>query len=121
MAKIIFRLNGVPDDEVYEVRELFVRNAIDFYETSAGNWGVSMPALWLKDDSQFEHARVLLDAYQTERTARMRAEYARLKQEGKNKTFWGAVREKPVSFTIHLAVAWLVIYLSIQLVLDLAK
>lgn len=121
MAKIIFRLNDVSDDEAHDVRELLASHAIDFYETSAGNWGVSMPAIWLKDDDQFEQARELLDAYQKERTIRMRAEYARLKQEGKNKTFFDAVKEKPVSFTIHLAVAWLVIYLSIQLVLDLAQ
>ena len=62
MAKIIFRLNGVPDDEARDVRELLANHAIDFYETSAGNWGVSMPAIWLKDDGQFEQARALLDA-----------------------------------------------------------
>ena len=51
----------------------------------------------------------------------MQAEYARLQQEGGNRTFFDAIKEKPISFTIHLAVAWLVIYLSIQLVLDLAR
>ncbi|PSJ17685.1 DUF6164 family protein [Nitrosomonas supralitoralis] len=120
MAKILFRLNGVPDDEAYEVRELLASNAIDFYETTPGNWGVSMPAIWLNDDSQFEQARALLDAYQKERTSRMRAEYARLKREGKNLTFFDAIKQKPVSFAIHLALALLVIYLSARLVLDLA-
>ena len=64
MAKILFRLNGVPDDETNDVRELLTNNAIDFYETSSGNWGVSMPAIWLSDDDQFEKAKALLDAYQ---------------------------------------------------------
>ena len=121
MAKILFRLTDVPDDEAHEVRELLTSNAIDYYETSAGNWGVSMSAIWLSDDSQFEKARALLDVYQSERTARMREEYIRLKQAGENKTFLAAVSEKPLSFTIHLAVALLVIYLSVQLVLDLAQ
>ena len=39
MAKILFRLNGVSDDEANDVRELLSNNAIDFYETSPGNWG----------------------------------------------------------------------------------
>lgn len=121
MAKILFRLNGVSDEEANDVRELLTHNAIDFYETSAGNWSVSMAAIWLKDEAQFAQARALLDAYQKERVIRMREEYARLKREGKNKTFLQAVSQKPVSFTIHLALAMLVIYLSIQLVLDLAK
>ncbi|MBY0483814.1 DUF6164 family protein [Nitrosomonas sp.] len=121
MAKILFRLNGVPDDETNDVRELLTNNAIDFYETSPGNWGVSMPAIWLSDDDQFEKAKALLDAYQNERTVRMREEYDRLKQEGKNKTFVDSVAQNPVRFMIHLALALLVIYLSVTLVLDLAK
>ena len=120
MAKILFRLHGVPDDEADDVRELLAHHAIDFYETSAGNWGVSMPAIWLKDEDQFEKARALLDSYQNERTLRMRAEYARLEREGKNKTFIDAVKQNPAHFLIHLALAALVIYLSIKLVLDLA-
>lgn len=121
MAKILFRLNGVSDDETNDVRELLTNNAIDFYETSQGNWGVSMPAIWLNDDDQFEKAKALLNAYQDERTVRMREEYARLKREGKNKTLIDAVRQNPVHFTIHLALALLVIYLSVTLVLDLTK
>ncbi len=120
MSKILFRLNGVSDDEANEVRELLINNAIDFYETSAGNWGVSMPAIWLKDDNQFQRARTLLDTYQSERTTRMREEYARLKQQGKNKTLMESIQQSPVLFTVHLALALLVIYLSIKLVLDLA-
>lgn len=119
MAKILFRLTDVSEDEAQDVRELLASNAIGFYETSAGNWGVSMPAIWLTDDNQFEHARTLLDAYQRERAIRIREEYARLKREGKNKTFQDAIKENPVSFAIHLAVAALVIYLSIKLVTDL--
>jgi hypothetical protein len=121
MAKILFRLNGVSDEEANDVRELLANHAIDFYETSAGNWGVSIAAIWLKNDDQFSQARVLLDAYQKERVIRMREEYAQLKREGKNKTFLQAVSQKPVSFAVHLALAMLVIYLSIQLVFDLAK
>ncbi len=121
MAKILFRLNGVSDEEASDVRELLANHAIDFYETSAGNWGVSIAAIWLKNDDQFSQARVLLDVYQKERVIRMREEYAQLKREGKTKTFLQAVSQKPVSFAVHLALAMLVIYLSIQLVLDLAK
>lgn len=120
MAKILFRLNGVPDDEANDVRELLAGNAIDFYETSPGNWGVSMPAIWLNDESQFQKARALLDIYQNERTTRMQEEYARLKREGKNKTLVDAALQNPVQFTIHLVLAMLVIYLSVRLVLDLA-
>ncbi len=120
MSKILFRLNGVSDEEANDVRELLIHNAIDFYETSAGNWGVSMAAIWLKDENQFQRARTLLDTYQSERATRMREEYTRLKQQGKHKTLIASIRQSPVLFTVHLALAILVIYLSIRLVLDLA-
>lgn len=121
MAKIFFRLNGVYDDEANDVRELLADNAIDFYETSAGNWGVSLPAIWLRDEGQFHKARELLDAYQKERAIKIKEEYARLEREEKNKTFIDAVKQNPVLFIVHLALAVLVIYLSAKLVLDLAQ
>jgi len=121
MSKILFRLNGVSDDEANDVRELLANNDIDFYETSPGNWGVSMPAIWLRDANQFQKARSLLDAYQNERAIKVREEYARLKREGKNKTLMDAVKQNPVRFMVHLALAALVIYLSIKLIFDLAK
>ena len=121
MSKILFKLNGVPDDEADDVRALLTDNDIDYYETSAGNWGVSMPAIWLKDAGQFKKARALLDEYQKARTIRMREEFARLKKEGKNKTLLDAIREKPVQFIFYLGIALLVIYLSVRLVIDIGE
>lgn len=121
MSKILFKLNGVPDDEANDVRMLLADNDIDYYETAAGNWGVSMPAIWLKDAGQFKKARALLDEYQKARTIRMRKEFARLKKEGKNKTLLDAIKEKPVQFMLHLGIALLVIYLSVRLVIDIGE
>ena len=56
-----------------------------------------------------------------ERAIKIKEEYARLEREGKNKTFIDAVKQNPVRFIVHLALAVLVIYLSARLVLDLAQ
>ncbi|WP_090657805.1 DUF6164 family protein [Nitrosomonas marina] len=121
MSKILFKLNGVPDDEANDVRALLSDNDIDFFETAAGNWGVSMPAIWLRDENQFDRARALLDEYQQARTIRMREEYDSLKKSGKHKTLLDAVKERPVLFIVHLAVTILVIYLSLRLVIDISE
>ena len=76
MSKLLFKLRGVPDDEADEIRALLTEKQIEYYETSAGNWGISLPALWLQDDSRYSEAKELLDAYQIARTQRIRAEYA---------------------------------------------
>ena len=104
MAKLLFKLRGVPDDEADDIRELLTHHEFDFYETSAGNWGLSMPGMWLNDEQQFQEARRIIDEYQKTRAIRVRAEYARLKKEGKIKTFIDRVKENPIQIIFFLFV-----------------
>lgn len=67
MAKLLFRLNGVDDDEADAVRTLLDNEAIPYYETHAGRWGLSVAAIWLKDEEYFDRARELIEDYQEER------------------------------------------------------
>lgn len=119
MAKLLFSLRGVPEDEAYEVRELLSKHQISFYETSAGNWGVSMPALWLRNDDEFITARQLLDEYQQQRQITQRQLYLQRKQAGQTKSLLTAFREKPLVFIAYLAVMLLVVYVSIKLLFEL--
>lgn len=121
MSKLLFKLRGVPEDEADEIRELLTENEIDFYETSPGNWGFSMPGIWLNDESQFENARALLDAYQKERVIRVREEYAQLKREGKNRTFLDWVIENPIPFIFYVAIIGAVLYLQFLLVVNIGE
>lgn len=72
MAKLLFHLRHVPEDEADEVRELLTAQGIDWYETGPGLWGFSAPALWLRDADQHPRARGLIDAYQQTRRERAR-------------------------------------------------
>jgi len=115
MPELLFKLRNVPDDEAEEVRDLLKENDIDYYETSAGNWGISLPALWLKTDKQLTEATQLLDTYQRERVTRVRAEYAKLKAEGKNHTLLDELKENPFRFVVYVAIVILLIYFPITL------
>ncbi len=121
MSKLLFKLRGVPDDEAEEVRALLVEHQIDFYETSAGNWGISMPAIWVRDESRYPEAKVLLDNYQVARSARVREEYARLKREGKHKTLIDSFRENPFGFIAYVFIVIVLLYLPFKLVVELGK
>ena len=121
MAVKLFTMNGVPDDEAEEVRELLASNGIDFYETSAGNWGISVAAIWLRDESQHPQARLLIEEYQRERLARAREEYAQLQQEGKRRTTIDVIRENPVRFIVYLAMIAAVVYFSTKPLMDIVK
>jgi hypothetical protein len=83
MSKLLFKLRNVPEDEAIEVRELLDANAIDYFETTPGNWGISMPGLWLSNADDFPRARALLDEYQTARAQRERARFDALRATGR--------------------------------------
>jgi hypothetical protein len=114
MAVIIFRLNGVPDDEADEVRNLLADNNIEFYETSAGRWGISVAAIWLKDEGLKAKARSLIDEYQEEKAIRTRREYENLRREGRVETIIDRIKQRPVQFLFYLAIIIFILYVSIR-------
>lgn len=117
MSKLLFRLRHVPDDEANDVRELLEQNGIEYFETFAGNWGISMPGLWLKDESEYAQARELIDNYQLQRVARAREEYAIVRSRGEAKTLWHSFVESPIRFLFYMTLAGLVLFLSVQMFL----
>ena len=108
----LFNMRGVPEDEADEIRALLTSHDIDYYETPAGNWGFSVPAIWLKDADQQPRARALLDQYQRERAIRMRSEYAQLKKEGRQRRVMDLILEDPVRVILYVAAIVAVIYFS---------
>jgi hypothetical protein len=119
MTILLFNLRGVPEDEADEVRELLTEQDIDFYETSAGNWGMSMPALWLKDDTDLEKARQVLNVYQQQRFLTSRENYLQHKKSNQQKTLLKAFIEKPLLYWAYIFAMLLVVYVSIKLLFEL--
>ena len=110
----IFSLKNVPDDELEDIRDLLTENKIDFYETPGGNWGISMPAIWINDDSQSEQTKLLIDQYQLKRSARIRQEYEKLKREGKHQTLIEKIISDPIRSVIYILLSLGLIYISIK-------
>lgn len=115
MSILLFRLNDVPGDEAHEVRELLDTHEIAFYETSAGNWGVSVAAIWLYHDEDFVRARQLLDEYQQLRALTQRQLYQQQPCDG----FWRHNLRKPLQFFCYCAALALVAYASVKWVIEL--
>lgn len=103
MAKLIFRLHNVPDDEADDVRQLLDQHGFETYETSAGRWRISMPGIWLIDDSRKTEARAVIEAYQQERQARLRGEYEAAQQAGEVPTIWQRLIANPLASVLILA------------------
>lgn len=96
MAKLLFRLNGVPDDEADDVRHLLDHTHIDCYETTAGRWGVSLAAIWVRDEGEYDKARQLIDDYQETR----RQQAQSVSEQEHPQTFIERAAERPVDLAL---------------------
>ena len=121
MSILLFKLKGVSEDEAEEVRDLLAKNNLNYYETSAGRWRLGMAAIWLEDEAQLERARTLINEYQSERSLRIRAEYEKLKREGKLETIIDRMKREPIQFLFYLAVILSIVYFSIKPFIDIGK
>ncbi|MDX8403689.1 MAG: DUF6164 family protein [Mariprofundaceae bacterium] len=121
MPELLFKLRNVPDDEAEDVRELLNEHMIGFYETGAGSWGISLPGIWLHDESQLKEAQSLIKEYQRERTTAARAAYEQLKREGGHQTSIDKIVEQPVRFLMLLFAVLFILYLSLSPFLDFGR
>lgn len=119
MSILFFNLRGVPGDEAQDIRELLSANNIEFFETTSGMWGISLPAIWLYETEDLAMARKLFDDYQQQRTIEQRAIYQGLKQQGLQAGFWKHNLKNPLRFIAYCVVLALIIYVSIKWLIEL--
>lgn len=112
MAIMLMNLRHVPDDEADDLRDLLKAHHIDFYETAPNRWGISMGAIWLRDESRRDEARRLIEQYQQQRRAQAREDYERRKRAGNVETIIGRLRRHPLRTLIYLGIVALILYLS---------
>ncbi|MFC3151875.1 DUF6164 family protein [Litoribrevibacter euphylliae] len=119
MPVLLFKLNGVSDEEADDVRSLLDQHNIDFYETTAGRWGVSMPGIWLPDNSQYTEAAELLDNYQAKREERFAQDHQQLMNQSIASSLWANFWRKPVKFLLAIVAVVFVLGLTFYPFIDL--
>jgi Family of unknown function (DUF6164) len=112
MARKLLNLRHVPGDELEEIYELLQSHDIACYETSAGLFGISLPALWVRDELQWPKAQALLEEYSTERLRRAREQQAEAMANGQVRTLWQVFAERPVRFVVYLMIVVALVYVS---------
>jgi len=98
MSALVFKLRNVPEDEADDIRQLLNDRNIEIYETSAGNWGISMPGIWVKDDADLAPAKKLIKEYQQSRATSARAEYNADLEAGNVPSLVDRFRQRPIAF-----------------------
>ncbi len=110
----LLNLRHVPEDEAEEVRALLDAQAIAYYETQPGPWGISMGAIWIKDATDAQRAQQLLDEYSQERQQRMRAAWEAARQEGRADTLAQQLRRYPLRTVAFSLLAALLVYATLK-------
>ena len=111
MPTLLFKLRHVPDDEAEEVRDLLQAHNIEFYETTAGTWGISLPALWLHHDKQLEEGKRLISDYQQTRAQDAQSMYQKQCQSGEQRTICTLIQESPFKFFGYVFAILFMLYL----------
>lgn len=76
MAKKVYETNWASTEEISDVLKLLGDHAIPHYETPKGIFGLSLGAIWVTQDSDYEKARRLIEDYDRSRAQRVREKYA---------------------------------------------
>ncbi len=121
MAAKLFKLRHVPDDEAEDIRQLLLEHEITFYETEAGGWGISVPAIWLHDETDLDRAKALIEVYQQQRGEQARAQYQLEKEQGLQPTVFDKVKQNPVQSVLLVMMSLFVLYVSLSPFVDFLK
>jgi len=113
MRYLLFNLQGVPEDEVDEVRTYLQEHDIQFYETYAGRWRIGLAAIWLPDTQQKQEAEALIAAYQQSRYARFQNEREHLQELGLLKSILLQLYIQPLKVSAAILGIVLVLMISI--------
>ena len=113
MAVQMFNLRNVPEDEADDIRQLLTTHHIEHYETPAGRWGMSSPALWITDDEQREQVVELIAQYQQQRALVARQLYAEQKAHGQHLTLRGLVKLHPLRYIAALVAIAFIVFVSV--------
>jgi hypothetical protein len=109
VAQLVFRLKNVPEEEADDIRALLNEHDIEFYETSAGRWQISMAGIWVRDKEQAQQAKALIAEDQSARAARAQNISARDWLVG----FLTHARQNPVEFLFTLVAIAMVLSLTL--------
>ena len=119
MSQLVFRLRNVPEDEADAVRELLDEHNLDWYETTAGNWGIAMPGIWVRESSDAPKARSLINEYQQQRSELMRKDYQSARATGNVQTLASLIQAQPFRVLGIVLFCLFILYVSVNPFLQL--
>jgi hypothetical protein len=114
MAILLMKLRQVPEDELIEILRLLDEHEVDYYQTSAGAFGISLPGLWLRDETRADEVKALLDSYADRRLSDARQAQVLETAERGERTVFAMFRESPGKFSLRILVILFLLWISVR-------
>jgi hypothetical protein len=114
MAILLMKLRQVPEDELIEILRLLDEHGVDYYQTSAGAFGISLPGLWLRDEARVDEVKALLDAYAERRQYEARKAQAIEAAAKGDRTIIDIFRENPGKFSFRVLLILFLLWASVR-------
>jgi len=105
LAKLLFKLNGVTQEEADFVRASLDKAGVEYYETDQGRWGISLAAIWLPNEDDYTQARELLDQIQQDWLESIKDQPV--------PTLAESIQQRPASFLLTLIAVAIILGLSV--------
>ena len=112
MAKKLYALRNVPEDEIEAMRIILRENNIEFHETDAGFFGIGTAAIWVNNHTQLLQAQTLIQTFQSDRFEKARANYVQQKSIGEHIKFIDLFKQNPGKIILYLVFALFLLLLS---------
>ncbi|MDH3670093.1 MAG: DUF6164 family protein [Gammaproteobacteria bacterium] len=75
MARKVYDTNQASSEEISDILALLQRHAISHYETPKGVFGLSLGAIWVENDADYDTARQIIEEYDKAHALRVRQQY----------------------------------------------
>jgi len=119
MSIQLMKLRQVPEDELVDILKLLDEHEVDYYQTSAGAFGISLPALWLRDESRHNEVLGLLASYALDRMEKARLEQQAWAELNGRRTMGDIFREHPLKFCLRIVVIVVLLFITLKPILNL--
>jgi Family of unknown function (DUF6164) len=113
MSNLLFKLNGVPEDEAEDIRDILESAEIEWYETDSGRWGLGYAAMWTREKEKVDQAKQLIKEYQTERYQNAQSELESLERTGEKISRLDFFMQSPIKFALLIIFAGLLGYFTV--------
>lgn len=112
MSIILYKTAEAYEDEIFEINEKLELSGIDFYQVERSLFNIPSPGFYVQTETDLNRGLKILEQYSCERQKRVRAEFKRDVESGRELSFFGLFKRRPIHVSLFLLSAVMMVALA---------